>query len=144
MGDLWDTGNALATKWAHLSTFLKMVGGFFTSVSVEAHSSLSILNRVTRYQTDYSESLITSNRVVNSSQHLNYPSLWEQESGCDITSKRSRERDKHWAFPLCAVCLKHCSPSVVYHTCGVRDHYLTDWKQPLHEGLSLMTLLFKI
>ena len=51
----------------------------------------SLANRVIQYQMDYSESLITCIRVVNSSQHLNFPSPWEKDGGCDIYSKRLRE-----------------------------------------------------
>ncbi|KAB1256461.1 hypothetical protein Cadr_000027387 [Camelus dromedarius] len=40
--------------------------------------------RMTRHRMTFAEDLIAFIRVVNSFQHLHYPSLWEKESGSDI------------------------------------------------------------
>ena len=77
---------------------------------------------------DYSESLITCIRVVNSSQHLNFPSPWEKDGGCDIYSKRPREEmNTRLSSPrhLFTASLTPC----VCPTCSVvSDHHLTGRK----------------
>lgn len=74
----------------------------------------------------YSDDLLTFICIVNSSQHPNYPSLWEKDSVCDICSKRSRERDEYQGFPsLCFLfkaCLTLCDALYLWYMCP----YLTD------------------